>query len=66
MRRVVLKLSGEALASAASDETIDATTVDFLAREIAGAMERGGLELTDGRRLSGALASATFLRTCHS
>ena len=45
MRRVVLKLSGEALASAASDETIDATTVDFLAREIASAMERGGLEL---------------------
>ncbi len=45
MRRVVLKLSGEALASAASDETIDATTVDFLAREIAAAMGRGGLEL---------------------
>ncbi len=45
MRRVVLKLSGEALASAASDETIDASTVDFLAREIASAMERGGLEL---------------------
>ncbi|OYV65189.1 MAG: UMP kinase [Actinobacteria bacterium 21-64-8] len=45
VRRVVLKLSGEALASAASDETIDATTVDFLAREIASAMDRGGLEL---------------------
>ena len=45
MRRVVLKLSGEALASAASDETIDASTVDFLAREIASAMDRGGLEL---------------------
>jgi len=45
VRRVVLKLSGEALASAASDETIDATTVDFLAREIANAMDRGGLEL---------------------
>jgi uridylate kinase len=45
MRRVVLKLSGEALASASSEETIDATTVDFLAREISGAMERGGLEL---------------------
>jgi uridylate kinase len=42
---VVLKLSGEALASAASDETIDASTVDFLAREIAAAMDRGGLEL---------------------
>jgi uridylate kinase len=38
-------MSGEALASAASDETIDASTVDFLAREIANAMERGGLEL---------------------
>jgi uridylate kinase len=45
VRRFVLKLSGEALASAASDETIDASTVDFLAREIAAAMERGGLEL---------------------
>ncbi|MGA7836196.1 MAG: UMP kinase [Acidimicrobiales bacterium] len=45
MRRVVLKLSGEALASAASDETIDASTVDFLAREIAAAMDRDGLEL---------------------
>lgn len=45
MRRVVLKLSGEALASASSEETIDASTVDFLAREMAGAMERGGLEL---------------------
>lgn len=45
MRRVVLKLSGEALASAASDETIDASTVDFLATEIALAMDRGGLEL---------------------
>ncbi|HTT59382.1 MAG TPA: UMP kinase [Acidimicrobiales bacterium] len=42
---MVLKLSGEALASAASDETIDASTVDFLAIEIAAAMERGGLEL---------------------
>jgi uridylate kinase len=45
VRRVVLKLSGEALASAASDETIDASTVDFLASEIASAMERGNLEL---------------------
>ena len=45
MRRVVLKLSGEALASASSEETIDASTVDFLAREIADAMQRGGLEL---------------------
>ncbi|MHB8335430.1 MAG: UMP kinase [Acidimicrobiales bacterium] len=45
MRRVVLKLSGEALASAASDETIDASTVDFLATEVAAAMDRGDLEL---------------------
>ena len=45
MRRVVLKLSGEALASASSDETIDASTVDFLATEISSAMDRGGLEL---------------------
>lgn len=45
MRRVVLKLSGEALASSASDETIDASTVDFLATEIAHAASSGGLEL---------------------
>ena len=45
MRRVVLKLSGEALASSASDQTIDANTVDFLATEITDAMNRGGLEL---------------------
>ncbi|HEY5120315.1 MAG TPA: UMP kinase [Acidimicrobiales bacterium] len=45
MRRVVLKLSGEALASSASDETIDASTVDFLATVIAGAMTREDLEL---------------------
>ena len=45
MRRVVLKLSGEALASSASDETIDASTVDFMATVIAGAMARDGLEL---------------------
>jgi uridylate kinase len=40
-----LKLSGEALASSASDETIDASTVDFLATVIANAMSAGGLEL---------------------
>ena len=45
MRRLVLKLSGEALASSARDETIDASTVDFLATGIAQAMSRGGLEL---------------------
>lgn len=45
MGRVVLKLSGEALASTASDETIDASTVDFLATVIADAMSQGDLEL---------------------
>ncbi|CAB4824887.1 MAG: UMP kinase [Actinobacteria bacterium] len=43
--RVVLKLSGEALASSASDQTIDALTVDRLAREIAEAKESRDLEL---------------------
>ncbi len=43
--RVVLKLSGEALASSSSDETIDALTVDRLAREIAEAKESRDLEL---------------------
>ena len=32
-RRIVLKMSGEALASAASDETIDAATVERMAKE---------------------------------
>jgi uridylate kinase len=44
-RRIVLKMSGEALASAASDETIDAATVERMAKEMARAMEGGGLEL---------------------
>jgi uridylate kinase len=44
-RRVVLKISGEALASSASDQTIDAKVVDFLASEIAKATESGDLEL---------------------
>ena len=44
-RRLVLKMSGEALASAASDETIDAATVERVAKEMALAMEGGGLEL---------------------
>ena len=34
-RRIVLKMSGEALASSASDETIDAAVVERLAVEIA-------------------------------
>lgn len=43
--RVVLKLSGEALASAASDETIDAATVLRLAREIAAASAEFGVQM---------------------
>jgi uridylate kinase len=42
-KRIVLKLSGEALASSASDETIDASAVEQLAREIA--MTRAELDL---------------------
>jgi uridylate kinase len=44
-RRIVLKMSGEALASAASDETIDTATVERMAQEMAKAMDAGGLEL---------------------
>jgi uridylate kinase len=44
-RRVVLKLSGEAMASSASDQTIDGTVVDRLADEIAGVRRDLDLEL---------------------
>lgn len=44
-RRVVLKLSGEALASAASDETIDAATVSRLAIEISASCAEFGTEM---------------------
>ena len=44
-RRIVLKLSGEALASSASDETIDASAVEQLAREIAQTRAELDLEL---------------------
>lgn len=44
-RRIVLKMSGEALASSASDETIDAAVVERLALELAAAREELGLEL---------------------
>ncbi|HEV3280090.1 MAG TPA: UMP kinase [Acidimicrobiales bacterium] len=44
-RRIVLKMSGEALASSASDETIDAAVVERLAAEIADAREDLDLEL---------------------
>jgi uridylate kinase len=43
--RVVLKMSGEALASSASDETIDAATVERLANEIAQARLELDIEL---------------------
>jgi uridylate kinase len=44
-QRIILKLSGEALASSASDETIDAGAVEQLAREIAQTREELDLEL---------------------
>ncbi len=44
-RRIVLKLSGEALASSASDETIDASVVERLAVEIAESCDDLGIEL---------------------
>ena len=44
-RRVVLKMSGEALASSASDETIDAGVVERLAGEIAEARAELDLQL---------------------
>ena len=44
-RRVVLKLSGEAFASAASDEIIDGEVVDRIAREIAEGRANLGVEI---------------------
>ena len=44
-KRIILKLSGEALASSASDETIDASAVEQLAREIAQTRAELDLEL---------------------
>ena len=44
-RRVVLKMSGEALASAASDETIDGETVERIAVELAEARQELDIEL---------------------
>ena len=44
-RRIVLKMSGEALASSASDETIDASVVERIAAEIARARAELDLEL---------------------
>ena len=44
-QRIILKLSGEALASSASDETIDAAAVEQLAREIAQTRDELDLEL---------------------
>jgi uridylate kinase len=44
-RRIVLKMSGEALASSASDETIDASVVERIAGELARARSELDLEL---------------------
>jgi uridylate kinase len=44
-RRLVLKMSGEALASSASDETIDAAVVERIAGEIAAALSELPLQL---------------------
>ena len=44
--RVVLKLSGEAFASDSSDDTIDAHTVERIAREIAEASSELGVEVS--------------------
>jgi uridylate kinase len=44
-RRAVLKLSGEALASSASDEAIDGGIVERLAKEIAEVVREHGVEL---------------------
>ena len=44
-KRAVLKLSGEALASSASDETIDASTVRRIAGEVAQSVHDLGVEL---------------------
>jgi uridylate kinase len=43
--RAVLKISGEALASQASDETIDAPTVRRIAKEIAETIDETGVQL---------------------
>jgi uridylate kinase len=43
--RVVLKLSGEALASSASDETIDAAVVERLAEEVAATRRESDVEI---------------------
>jgi uridylate kinase len=43
--RVVLKLSGEALASSSSDETIDAATVARLAKEVAASTDEFGTQM---------------------
>ena len=45
-KRLVLKMSGEALASSASDETIDASTVERLAEQIARARRDLNLEIS--------------------
>ena len=46
-KRVVLKISGEALASDSADEVLDGRVVDRLAREIAEARAELGTEIAD-------------------
>jgi len=62
-RRVVLKLSGEAFASGAADETIDGEVVERIAKEIAEARAELGTEIAvvvgGGNIWRGATGSAT-------
>src|SRR5580693_6295358 len=62
-KRVVLKVSGEALASEAADEVIDGRVVERLAREIAAARTEFGTEIAvvigGGNIWRGATGSAT-------
>lgn len=61
--RVVVKLSGEAFASDAADETIDGAVVERIAKELAGARSELGTELAvvvgGGNIWRGATGSAT-------
>jgi uridylate kinase len=61
--RVVLKLSGEAFASGAADETIDGAVVERIAKEIAEASQTLGVQMAvvvgGGNIWRGAIGSAT-------
>ena len=62
-KRVVLKLSGEAFASDAADETIDGAVVERIAKEIAEVHHDTGIEIAvvvgGGNIWRGATGSAT-------